>query len=216
MAKPPSSLRLARLFHGEIISCDSVAVYRDFEIGTAKPTPAERRELPHHLIDAVSPDQGYSAGDYSRDARLAIAQVVSRRPSPYRHGRNRALSAGIGRRSLRWPTAAPMLCVTVCEILRPRKGPGRLHRILQRIDTAAAAAIHPNDTPKLIRAIEVPLTAGQPITQAWNAASSSQPPHRLPHSAHRPRPRPSTALRAHQHPAPRPCLPRGWSKKRAC
>jgi tRNA dimethylallyltransferase len=171
--KTALSLRLAKLFQGEIVSCDSVAVYRDFEIGTAKPTAEERRQVTHHLIDVVSPNQGYSAGDYSRAARLAIAQITSRGHLPIVTGGTglylRALVDGL--------FAGPPRSDALRDRLRnieTTRGPGRLHRILQRIDPAAAAAIHPNDTPKLVRAIEVPLTAGQPITHAWNAEQQQQ------------------------------------------
>src|ERR1700679_114638 len=80
--KTALSLTLARRFSGEIVSCDSVAVYRNMEIGTAKPSPAERREIPHHLIDVLPPDRFMTAGDYSRLAREAIATIVARRRLP--------------------------------------------------------------------------------------------------------------------------------------
>ena len=166
--KTALSLRLAKLFQGEVVSCDSVAVYRDFEIGTAKPSIEERRQVRHHLIDVASPDHGYSAGDYSRDARIAIADITSRGHLPIVTGGTglylRALLLGL--------FAGPPRSDALRDRLRrieTKKGPGRLHRILKRIDPSAAAAIHPNDTAKLVRAIEVPLTAGQPITQAWTA-----------------------------------------------
>ena len=80
--KTALSLTLARRFHSEIVSCDSVAVYRDMEVGTAKPSPEERREIPHHLIDILSPDQFCTAGDYSRHARQALAAIISRQRLP--------------------------------------------------------------------------------------------------------------------------------------
>jgi hypothetical protein len=77
--KTALSLTLARRFSGEIVSCDSVAVYRDMEIGTAKPSPEERHAIPHHLIDVLPPDQFMTAGDYARLAREALAGIVARR-----------------------------------------------------------------------------------------------------------------------------------------
>ena len=171
--KTALSLHLAKLFHGEIVSCDSVAIYRDFEIGAAKPTLAERRNVPHHLIDAASPENGYSAGDYSRDARLAIAEIAARGQLPIVTGGTglylRALLQGL--------FAGPVRSDALRERLKgieAKRRPGRLHRILSRIDPAAARVIHPNDTSKIVRAIEVTLTAGQPITQAWTE-SAQQP-----------------------------------------
>ena len=75
--KTTLSLTLARRFQSEIVSCDSVAVYREMEVGTAKPSPAERREIPHHLIDVLTPDQFCTAGDYARLARQSLATIVS-------------------------------------------------------------------------------------------------------------------------------------------
>jgi len=164
--KTALSLQLAETFNGEIVSCDSVAVYRDFEIGTAKPTPAERHRVPHHLIDIASPTEPYSAGEYSRAARAALADISSRGRLPIVTGGTglylRALVSGL------FPGPA-----RVQELRRrlreseERRGNGHLHRMLRRLDPAAAGVIHPNDLPKLIRALEVALTAGQPITAAW-------------------------------------------------
>jgi tRNA dimethylallyltransferase len=165
--KTTLSVRLAEIFCGEIVSCDSVAVYRDFEIGTAKPTPDERRRIPHHLIDITSPLQPYSAGDYSRDARAAIAAITSRGHLPIVTGGTglylRALLHGL--------FSGPARIEELRERLRNaeiKRGPGYLHRLLLRRDPGAAAAIHAHDIPKLIRAIEVSLSIGRPITEAWS------------------------------------------------
>src|SRR5437588_5251600 len=80
--KTALSLALAEALQGEIVSCDSVAVYREFEIGAAKPSPEERRRAPHHLIDVVSPSAIFTAGDYSRLARRALDEVHSRQHLP--------------------------------------------------------------------------------------------------------------------------------------
>jgi tRNA dimethylallyltransferase len=164
--KTSLSLALAAQFAGEIVSCDSVAVYRELEIGTAKPTPGERRRVPHHLIDVASPTDSYTAGDYSRQARAAISGITSRGNLPIVTGGTglylRALIDGL--------FAGPERSEPLRERLRlltARRGEGALHRILRRLDPASAALIHANDTPKLIRAIEVGLTAGKPMSQAW-------------------------------------------------
>ena len=164
--KTALALALAEQFSGEIVSCDSVAVYRGMEIGTAKPTLAERARVPHHLIDVAEPDQPCTAGDYSRLAREAIAGIAQRGHLPIVAGGTglylRALLDGL------FP--APQRHEPLRAKLRARaqqKSPAHLHRILTRLDPAAAALIHANDTPKVIRAIEVTLAARAPITQQW-------------------------------------------------
>ncbi len=154
----------------EIVSCDSVAVYRDLEIGTAKPSHAERTRVPHHCLDFVSPDTLYSAGDYQRDGRAAIAEIAARGHLPIVTGGTglylRALLNGL--------FEGPRRSEELRDRLRrsaERQGSGWLARLLRRLDPAAAGRIHANDTPKLIRAIEVSLQARQPITQAWTAGA---------------------------------------------
>ena len=164
--KTALSLTLARRFSGEIVSCDSVAVYRDMEIGTAKPSPDERRAIPHHLIDVLPPDQFMTAGDYARLAREALAAIVSRYHLPIITGGTglylRALVEGL--------FAGPQRSEELRARLRSsaeRHGPVWLHRLLRRLDPAAAARIHSNDQPKLIRAIEVCLASRQKMTDLW-------------------------------------------------
>ena len=164
--KTALALALAEQFSGEIVSCDSVAVYRGMEIGTAKPTLAERARVPHHMIDIASPDQPCTAGDYSRLARQAIREISQ-------SGRLPIVCGGTGlylRALLDGLFAAPPRREPLREKLRQRallRGPAHLHRILARLDPAAAKLIHANDTPKIIRAIEVTLSARQPITRQW-------------------------------------------------
>jgi tRNA dimethylallyltransferase len=168
--KTALSLALAEKFHGEIVSCDSVAVYRDFEIGTAKPSAAERAQVRHHAIDIVSPEQEYSAGDYQRDARAAIREITAR-------GRLPIVTGGTGlylRALLEGLFAGPRRSEPLRARLKRsgmRYKSGWLSRLLERLDPAAASRIHPNDTPKLIRAIEVSLEARRPITEAWSAGA---------------------------------------------
>ncbi|HEY4380325.1 MAG TPA: tRNA (adenosine(37)-N6)-dimethylallyltransferase MiaA [Acidobacteriaceae bacterium] len=164
--KTALALALAERFAGEIVSCDSVAVYRGMEIGTAKPTLDERARVPHHLIDVFSPDEACTAGDYSRLAREAIAGITQR-------GRLPIVAGGTGlylRALLDGLFPAPQRNEPLRDKLRTliqTRSPGHLHRILARLDPAAAALIHANDTPKVIRAIEVTLATRQPITRQW-------------------------------------------------
>jgi tRNA dimethylallyltransferase len=164
--KTALALALAQQFSGEIVSCDSVAVYRGMEIGTAKPTLAERASVPHHLIDVFPPDAPCTAGDYSRLAREAIRGIAKRDRLPIVCGGTglylRALVDGL----FPAPPRHEPLRVRLRNLAQLR-GPAHLHRILARLDPAAARLIHANDAPKLIRAIEVTLAARQPITRQW-------------------------------------------------
>jgi tRNA dimethylallyltransferase len=164
--KTALSLCVAERMQGEIVSCDSVAVYRELEIGTAKPSPEERRRVPHHLIDIAAPTELVTAGDYARRARQAIQEIGSRRRLPVVVGGTglylRALLEGL--------FAAPPRSEELRARLRDRsreRGPEYLQRLLRRLDPVAARAIHPNDVPKAIRAIEVSLASRTPMTDLW-------------------------------------------------
>ena len=176
--KTALSLEIAKRFHGEIVSCDSVAVYRGFEIGTAKPTAAERACVPHHCIDIISPDREYSAGDYQRDGRTAIADISARGLLPIVTGGTglylRALLEGL----FEGPQRSEPLRARLRRSAA-RHGAGWLSRVLDRLDPAAAGRIHANDTPKLIRAIEVSLEARRPITEAWTASAKPLTGYRI-------------------------------------
>ena len=164
--KSSLAIELARRFPGEIVSCDSVAVYRHFEIGTAKPTREDRANIPHHLLDVAEPDEAFTAGEYSRRARAAIEEIAQRRKLPIVVGGTglylRALLEGL------FP--GPQRSEELRERLRERaaeRGSAYLHRILSRLDPAAAGKIHANDAPKLIRAIEVCLASREPMSHQW-------------------------------------------------
>lgn len=164
--KTALSLSLAAEFRGEIVNCDSVAIYREFSIGTAKPTPEERARARHHLFDAVEPTAFTTAGEYARRARAVLLEIVERGALPIVVGGTglylRALLEGL------FP--APERSEELRARLRSmagRKSPAYLHRILERLDPSAASSIHPNDVPKAIRAIEVCLHSRRPMTEQW-------------------------------------------------
>jgi tRNA dimethylallyltransferase len=164
--KTALSLALAEKFEGEIVNCDSVAMYREFDIGTAKPRAAERARAPHHLFDCTEPTDYVTAGEYARRARQVLSEIAARRHLPIVAGGTglylRALLEGL------FP--GPQRSEELRERLRERaarQDPGYLHRILTRLDPAGAQKIHAKDSPKLIRAIEVCLASRQKMTELW-------------------------------------------------
>ncbi len=164
--KTALSLALAERFGGEIVNCDSVAMYREFDIGTAKPTAFERARVPHHLVDCLAPTSHVTAGEHARRARQALEEIKAREHLPI-------LVGGTGlylRATLEGLFPGPQRCEELRERLRERaasRGRNYLHLILMRLDPAAAEKIHANDMPKLIRAIEICLASRQQMTELW-------------------------------------------------
>src|SRR5262249_15315240 len=146
--------------------CDSVALYREFEIGTAKPSLAERARVPHHLFDVVEPITYITAGEYARRARQTLQEIKGRRHLPLVVGGTglylRALLEGL------FP--GPQRSEELRNRLRMRagkNGASYLHRLLRRLDPAAAEKIHSNDRPKLIRSIEICLASRAQMSEMW-------------------------------------------------
>ncbi len=173
--KTALSLALGESFRGEIVSCDSVAVYRGLDLGSAKPTLEERQRLPHHLIDIANPDEHFTAGDYSRHARAAMIQIAARGKTPIVTGGTglylRALTLGL----FPGPPRQQNMRERLMRSLQERSG-NWLHRMLIRLDPASAARIHANDTPKLIRALEVCFATRQPFSETLANPESSRDP----------------------------------------
>ena len=163
--KSELALRVAEEFGGEVVNCDSLQIYRYFDIGTAKLTPAEMRGVPHHLIDILDPDEVFTAGEYARLGRAALATISSRGRLPVVAGGTgfylRALFEGLFRGPERDAALRERLAA------RERRKPGSLHRLLGRFDATAAARIHRNDVPKVMRAVEVCLLARRPVTEMF-------------------------------------------------
>nr|WP_184218519.1 tRNA (adenosine(37)-N6)-dimethylallyltransferase MiaA [Granulicella aggregans] len=172
------AIRLAEEFDGEIVSCDSVAVYREMEIGTAKPSFEDRARVPHHMIDVVSPDEACTAGDYSRGAREAIAGVTERGKLPIVAGGTglylRALIDGLFPAPPRQPELRDELRRHAAE-----HGAESLHQRLTALDPAAANLIHANDVSKVVRAIEVSMAAQQPMTEMWEQGRDALSGYRI-------------------------------------
>jgi tRNA dimethylallyltransferase len=163
--KTDLALLIAEQFGGEIINCDSLQVYRYFDIGTAKLPLAERRGVPHHLIDILEPDEPFTAGEYARMAREAIAQISARGRLPILAGGTgfylRALLDGLFEGPSRDQELRDRLAT------RETRRPGSLHRVLARIDRETAGRIHPHDVPKVTRALEVCLLTHRPASEVF-------------------------------------------------
>ncbi len=153
--KSALAIHLARQFGGEIVNCDSLQLYRGFDIGTAKTPPAQRGGIPHHLFDVLTPLESYSAGEYARLARTVIAEIAARGQLPVVVGGTgfylRALLEGLPPLPARDPQLRDRL------MAREEARPGSLHRILSRLDPTAAARIHIHDVRKTLRALELRL-----------------------------------------------------------
>jgi tRNA dimethylallyltransferase len=160
--KSDLALRIALAVDGEIVNCDSLQVYRGMDIGTAKVPAAERQGIPHHLIDVIHPAQLFTAGDYARLAETVLREIAGR-------GRIPVLAGGTGfylRALLDGLFPGPSRDETLRTRLERREESrsGSLHRILRRLDPTAAARIHPNDKNKTMRALEVRLIEGRPLS----------------------------------------------------
>jgi tRNA dimethylallyltransferase len=163
--KSDLALLIAEKFDGEIINCDSLQVYRHFDIGTAKLPLGERRGIPHHLIDILNPDEPCTAGAYARLARQTIGEISARGRLPILAGGTgfylRALLEGLFEGPVRDQALRDRLAA------RESRRPGSLHRLLKRFDSAAAAKIHSNDVPKVTRALEICMLTRQPVTRLF-------------------------------------------------
>ena len=161
--KSAVALRLARELAGEIVSCDSLQVYRGLDIGSAKATPDERAAVPHHLLDVVDPDALFSAAEYARLGRAAIAEIDARGRLPIVVGGTglylRALLFGLFEGPARDEAFRARLAA-----FGERRGAGRMHRLLARVDPESAARIAPADEVRIVRALEVFRATGKALT----------------------------------------------------
>ncbi len=166
--KSELAIRLAQELGGEILACDSTQVYRRFDIGTGKVPSAQRRGIPHHLIDLVEPDEVFTAGEYATRATVTLREVTARGKLPI-------MTAGTGlylRALLEGLSDAPSRSEELRERLRRKarqRGALYLHAVLTRLDPAAAKRIAPRDTQKIIRAIEMRMLAGKSVQEIHGA-----------------------------------------------
>lgn len=165
--KSQLAIEVASQFGGEIVNCDSVQIYRGFVIGAAKATHEEQQGIPHHLLDIAGPEDEFTAGDYSREARKVLVEISGRGKLPVVVGGTgfylKALLHGL--------SPAPLRDASLRERLRrvQLRRPAALHRLLNAIDPAAAARIHANDHQKLIRALEIAFRARARVTDVQSA-----------------------------------------------
>ncbi|PYQ39477.1 MAG: hypothetical protein DMF77_21325 [Acidobacteria bacterium] len=161
--KSALALAVARERGGEIVSCDSLQVYRGLDVGSAKATADERAMVPHHLLDVVEPDQDFSAADYARRARLAIDDITARGCLPVVAGGTGLYLRALRRGLFVGPSRDPDLRHRL-EAMARRHGDARLHRLLARVDPDAAARIEVNDRLRVIRALEVYRASGRTLS----------------------------------------------------
>ncbi len=173
--KTDLAIELALLVNGEVVSADSAQVYRYMDIGTAKPTPEERRGVPHHMIDIVYPDEEFSVAQFKNLAEDSIRDILSRGKVPVVAG-----GTGLYISSLVYNI---QFSDTICDwefrermnALAIKYGPGYLHDRLKEVDPVSAQRIHPNNVKRVIRALEVFETTGRPISE-HQAESRTKPP----------------------------------------
>ena len=174
--KSAVALEIAPRMNAEIVSADSMQVYRGMDIGTAKPSPEERVRVPHHLIDIKDPWESFSVADFIREAEAAIAEIRARGKQAllvggtpmYIKGFVKGLFSGP---AADWPLRRELMARA------EREGLPALHAEMARIDPAAAKRIHVNDLRRIVRALEVYAKTGRPISEQqreWNADASRQ------------------------------------------
>ena len=168
--KSEIALRLAVALGGEIVNYDSIQMYRGFDIGSAKPTPADRQRVPHHLLDIVDAGEDYDASRFARDARVACDQIAARGHLPILAGGTffylRALLQGLPA----MPGRDETIRSRIRRVSASPRGVSRLHRWLSRVDPASALKVAPGDRHRVERALEVWMQTGEPISR-WEAPS---------------------------------------------
>jgi tRNA dimethylallyltransferase len=176
--KSALAIAMAERFGGEVVSCDSTAVYCGFDIGTDKVPPAEQHGIPHHLVDVAEPTEEYSAARYAREASAVIRDITARGRLPILAGGTgfyyRALTRGL----FEGPSRDEPLRRRLERVARVR-GADRLHRWLAQVDPASAARIAANDVKRVVRALEVWILTRRPLTDHFAQTASPLPDYAL-------------------------------------
>ncbi|MBE3132482.1 MAG: tRNA (adenosine(37)-N6)-dimethylallyltransferase MiaA [Acidobacteria bacterium] len=173
--KSALAIELAVRFGGEIVSCDSTAVYRGFDIGTDKVPADRRRGIRHHLIDVVDPAEDYTAARYAREAAEAIQAIDARGRLPIVVGGTGFYFRTLTRGLFPGPGREPRLRARL-DAVAARRGSEFLHRALRRVDPPSAARIQPRDRMRLVRALEVYVLTGRPLSQHFAATTPALKP----------------------------------------
>lgn len=172
--KSALGIALARRLDGEVVACDSTAVYRGFDIGTDKVPAAEQQGVPHHMVDVVGPTEEYSAARYARDAAVVIRDITARGRTPVLVGGTGLYFRALTRGFFPGPGRDTALRARF-ERVADRKGVERLHAMLSRVDPSAAARIQSRDRKRIIRALEVFRLTGRPLTDHFADTQSPLP-----------------------------------------
>lgn len=176
--KSALGIALAKRFDGEVIACDSTAVYRGFDIGTDKVPSDQQQGIPHHLVDVADPTEEYSAARYAREAALVIRGVTRRGRLPILVGGTGLYFRALTRGFFPGPSRDTALRARL-ERIADRRGPERLHQFLVRVDPESAERIQPRDRKRLVRALEVYLLTGRPLTAHFADTASPLPEYRV-------------------------------------
>ncbi len=169
--KSALGMAVAERVGGEIVSCDSTAVYRGFDIGTDKVPPALRRGISHHLVDVVDPDESYTAARYARDAAAAVRRITAAGNLPVVVGGSGLYYRALTRGLFDGPGRDDALRDRLTRIAR-RRGVEQLHRMLARVDSPSADRIHPRDEKRLVRALEVYRLTRRPLSAHFRETRS--------------------------------------------
>ena len=173
--KSALAVEVAKLFGGEILSCDSMQVYRGMDIGTAKVTEEEKQGVPHHLIDIADPTENFSCADYAKDAKKVIGEVSSRGKIPvFCGGTGLYLESAVKIDSFSAAPADPELRKNL-----ESRDPGELYRLLSETDPEAAMKTHANNVKRVVRALEIYMLTGKTKTQWDRESVQAESPYRV-------------------------------------
>ena len=170
--KTSFAISLAKKIDGEIVSCDSMQIYKYMNIGTAKPTPDEMQGIPHHMLDFVEPSVSYSVADFAEDARKCINDILSRGKTPILCGGTGLYIDSIINQIEFSEEKVDMTYRNELQTLAEKEGVEAVHKLLQETDPIAADKIHPNNLKRVLRALEIQKTTGLTKTQADKMAIS--------------------------------------------
>ena len=171
-------IALAKRFNGEVVACDSTAVYRGFDIGTDKVSAAEQQGVPHHMVDVADPTEEYSAARYAREAAAVIRDITARGKLPIVVGGTGLYYRALTRGFFPGPPRQPDLRARL-ERIADTRGSERLHTLLARVDAGSAERIQPRDRKRLIRALEVYFVTGRPLTEHFADTQAPLPEYHV-------------------------------------